>query len=226
MKYYTYIYWRKDGSPRYVGKGCGDRYKSNLHNVEVPPINLITFVEKDTTSEWAAFLEMELIDKWGRLDDGTGILENLTDGGEGATGRIVRGDTKDKLRVSNIKSQGRKVICLESGEVWNSAKDCKRKLGMAANYIYLLCNKKKESWRGLRFRWLDEVENPPENVCETKSLIDKSPQKIICVETGQIWDSVTECQKDLGGNIARVANLNIPRHKSYKGLHFRYICVI
>ena len=96
VMFYTYIYWREDGSPRYVGKGYADRYNHPRHNVEVPPDNLITFAVKDTTEEWAFFMEKELIDKWGRLDDGTGILENQTDGGDGTAGRVMSQEEKDK----------------------------------------------------------------------------------------------------------------------------------
>jgi hypothetical protein len=81
MIYYVYVYLREDGSPYYVGKGCNGRWK-NKHKVEVPPRERVIFPITRTTEEWAFFVEMKLIDDWGRLDDGTGILENASDGGE------------------------------------------------------------------------------------------------------------------------------------------------
>jgi hypothetical protein len=85
MNFYVYIYLRLDGSPYYVGKGCNGRWK-RLHGVEVPPADRVIFPVTQTTEEWAHFMEMDLIDLYGRLNDGTGILENLTDGGEGVSG--------------------------------------------------------------------------------------------------------------------------------------------
>ena len=80
MESFVYVYWREDGSPYYVGKGVGNRHKKE-HTVTVPPDDRITFPVINTTNEWAMFMEMELISKWGRLSDGTGCLENSSDGG-------------------------------------------------------------------------------------------------------------------------------------------------
>jgi hypothetical protein len=41
-----------------------------------------------------------LIDFWGRKDNGTGILRNLTDGGEGCSGAILSEETKKKISKS------------------------------------------------------------------------------------------------------------------------------
>jgi hypothetical protein len=100
MNYYVYIYLREDGSPYNVGKGKDDRWKA-VHGVEVPSPDRVIFPITQTTEEWAHFMEMEFIDFYGRLNDGTGILENLTDGGEGSSGRILSEETKQKISQAN-----------------------------------------------------------------------------------------------------------------------------
>ena len=80
--YYVYIYLKEDGTPYYVGKGKGNRWKQKSHSVEVPPLNRVIFHIKDVNEETALEEEVNLISKYGRLNNGTGILENKTDGGD------------------------------------------------------------------------------------------------------------------------------------------------
>lgn len=86
MNSYVYLYLREDNTPYYVGKGIGNRAYDINHNCKVPEADRIEFVLENTTDDWARFMEKELIDEYGRLNDGTGILENLTDGGNGVVG--------------------------------------------------------------------------------------------------------------------------------------------
>lgn len=105
MEYYVYVYLRKDGSPYYVGKGKNGRWCSKYHRIEVPPLDQIIFPIINTTEEWAHFMEMELIDQLGKLNDGTGILENYTDGGEGFTKNHTE-ETKRKMSASRMGHPG------------------------------------------------------------------------------------------------------------------------
>ena len=81
-KSYVYAYLREDTTPYYIGKGVGNRYKEK-HNVVVPSDDRIKFIKTNLTDHEAIALEIELIAKYGRKDLGTGILRNMTDGGEG-----------------------------------------------------------------------------------------------------------------------------------------------
>jgi hypothetical protein len=118
FSYYVYIYLRKDGSPYYVGKGKGARWKKQ-HKIETPSPDRVIFPITQTTEEWAHFMEMEFIDLLGRLSDGTGILENKTDGGEGTSGK------DPELRAHLSRTQ--KIAWQNSPE----RKDKLRKLGLS-----------------------------------------------------------------------------------------------
>lgn len=101
LHFYVYIYLNKSLQPYYVGKGCNGRAYKSHNNVEVPPKERIVFAVQNTSEEWAHFIEMRLIDHYGRLNDGTGTLENRTDGGEGVSGRIVSEKVKRKISENN-----------------------------------------------------------------------------------------------------------------------------
>jgi hypothetical protein len=127
-KYYVYVYLRVDGSPYYVGKGCNGRWK-DIHKIEVPSADRVIFPITNTTEEWAHFMEMEFIDLHGRLNDGTGILENLTDGGEGQSGAIRSIETKRKLSEAskgNRSAKGR-VATKETKLLLSKAKKGKKR---------------------------------------------------------------------------------------------------
>jgi hypothetical protein len=94
--YYVYAYLRqydssiaKAGTPYYIGKGKDARAWAKEHRINLPnDRSNVVILEYGLTELWALARERWYIRWYGRVDKNTGILRNLTDGGEGASGRI------------------------------------------------------------------------------------------------------------------------------------------
>ncbi|XKM40339.1 NUMOD3 domain-containing DNA-binding protein [Rhizobium ruizarguesonis] len=106
--YYVYAWLRPCGNPFYIGKGRGKRdkapkYSNPLFQRIVSKLkasgkeaNIIRLHENLDENE-AHRLECIEIARYGRRNNGTGILANLTDGGEGASGHIMSEETRAKI---------------------------------------------------------------------------------------------------------------------------------
>lgn len=101
-RFYTYAYLRKDRTPYYIGKGCGYRITHPGRRIRKPPTkDRIIFLKQNLTEEEAFKHEKYMIAVFGRKNNGTGILRNLTDGGEGSSGYVPTQETRDKISLAN-----------------------------------------------------------------------------------------------------------------------------
>jgi len=101
--FYTYAYLREDRTPYYIGKGKGERiFKKGRCEIKPPKDKSRVIKLKQSLTEEEAFNhEIYMIAIFGRLDLGTGILRNKTDGGDGISGFIFTEEMKEKIISSN-----------------------------------------------------------------------------------------------------------------------------
>lgn len=114
--FYVYMYLRnkesktgKIGTPYYVGKGKGNRFKERgkREHIKAPKDKTYIVILERNLSEIGAFaLERRYIRWWGRISEG-GILRNLADGGQGVSGLSRPMKEETKLKISNT-TKGRK----------------------------------------------------------------------------------------------------------------------
>ena len=103
-RFYIYTFLREDGTPYYVGKGQGNRAWKKGRNLRPTDDSRISII-KDTLTETEAFdEEIRMITFYGRKDLGTGILRNLTDGGEGTSGYKHTGKKLSPEHIANLSA--------------------------------------------------------------------------------------------------------------------------
>lgn len=121
--FYTYIYYdpSRNNEPIYVGKGKDERAWSHIKysKGKHPFVQRLQYMKRigitpnigfysGLDEEFAFLLEEELISKFGRKDLGKGPLLNLTDGGQGQSGRRFSHtpETKEKMRLAKEGKPG------------------------------------------------------------------------------------------------------------------------
>jgi hypothetical protein len=106
-EYYTYAYLREDGTPYYIGKGIKNRaYKKGTRTFYPPSKERILILKNNLTEQEAFKHEIYMIFVFGRKDNETGILRNLTDGGEGSYGYK---HTPERLEKISKFNKGKKI---------------------------------------------------------------------------------------------------------------------
>lgn len=131
--YYTYAYLREDRTPYYVGRGKGDRayrrhWRSRVKGgyFEPPSKDRILILKKNLTEEEANKHEIYMIAVFGRKDNKTGILRNLTDGGEGTSGVKITEDRLMKLKKPKSEEHKQKLRKPKSDEYKRKMSDIKK----------------------------------------------------------------------------------------------------
>jgi hypothetical protein len=112
---YVYQHIRKDtNEPFYIGIGSDlNFYRANKFSerneiwerIKNKTEILVEILHNNIEWDEACEIEIELIKKYGRINNKTGILSNMTNGGEGTLNRVINEDTRYLLGNGNRGKQ-------------------------------------------------------------------------------------------------------------------------
>lgn len=246
-RFYVYAYLREDGTPYYIGKGTGRRAYNKQHNMHLPVdrSNRIQIIERDMLEGEALALERALIIKYGRIDIGTGILRNLTDGGEGPSGMVRSPETRAKISRGNMgkpkspshcaniskgnkgkpKSPEHAAKCRLAAIGRKLSEEHKRKMSAA-----LLGKEVSSETRAKISHALSGSKNPrfgkpasgPSKANLDKGRVDRIrvvSRPVVCVETGEKYDSIKSVASYLGRSYSFAYN-RITGNRECDGVNF------
>jgi group I intron endonuclease len=131
-------------------------------------------------------------------------------------------------RNSSIKKQKIKVICVDTQEIFESINDAAEKYNTTNAMISSVCYKKVDSYKGMHFDFVDERLKEKSDIIKKdrqerlKKQYDSMKRKIICEDTGVIYESISQAALEMGLHKSSVNNVCLNRQKTTKGYVFRY----
>jgi len=156
---YVYRHIRLDkNEPFYIGIGSDEHYyrstaKAHRNKIWKGIVSRteykVQIIFDNITFDESKEKEKEFISLYGRINLGTGILCNLTDGGDGIIGQVFTQEHRQKISESN---KGRKLSdehrrkLRESGRVWGLTEEQKKHLSVIQKGIP---KNKEKAARGL-----------------------------------------------------------------------------
>lgn len=210
-QHYVYIHKRKTNNEVfYVGKGVQHRwsvvYNRNNYwkNVARKHGVYCEIVANSLTESEAFILEKKLIEFHGRIDQKTGTLVNLTKGGDGVCGYI---HTPEQCQRKSELGRGR------THTAETRAKMSKVQKGRIASEE---SKKKLSAYRTGR-------KLSPETIQAMRPHHDSLQVKVLCVETGIIYDSMVLAAQAVNGCGSCISKVCQMKRKKHKNFTWRYL---
>ena len=219
-KYCIYCYTNQINGKKYIGqskdiqrrchpsnyKGCIKFYnainKYGWHNF------IQTILESNLTLEEANIKEEKYILELDTINNGY----NLKSGG---FNNIYSKESKEKMSAQCKTKQ--KIICIETQQIYDSAKEIERIFGYANSNIIACCKGKLLSAYGYTWEYYENFQN---NI-STKTK-DKRIRSVYCVELDKTFKSASEAARELGIQRSNISKCCAGQIKTSGGYHWRY----
>ncbi len=247
-KQYHYIYDDLifNYEPFYIGKGKNDRSKSHLQAhilknnsiksnkiLKIKKLGLepiVVILKNNLSYESGIELEINLIKFFGRIDNKTGILTNMTDGGEGFKNVIFTKQTKKKMSLKAIGTKtyanngmSKKVgkYDLEGNllEEYSSLRDASEKNNLCMKNISSCAREVSKTAGGFIWKYLGKSYQP-KIVVENKDRRKKVYQYDFEGNFIKEWESMSQAEKET--KIRHISCVCLGRLNFSGGYQWRY----
>jgi group I intron endonuclease len=141
---------------------------------------------------------------------------NLKEGGK-AGGKLSSVE-KNRLKQKCRKRYGRKIACINSGDVYNSISEAEDKLGIKkSNIIYSI--RTKGSINGLNFCYFENWDG-----LVRKPDIKKNNKKpVVCINNGNVYSSINEAAKKMNLDSGCISSICKGKTRQTSGFSFCYL---
>ena len=117
----------------------------------------------------------------------------------------------------------REVICVDTNVVFSSIKEASKKTGVSYVGIAKCCARESVSAGNFKWAYLDEYDDDWEPVLPKKTDFDYLKKAIICVESGQVWNSIVDCSIETGIQAQNLSQNCCKGHRTAKNKHYAYL---
>lgn len=121
-------------------------------------------------------------------------------------------DHKPKVRENKNK---RAVICVETGQIFESVSAAAKWAGVGKASIIRACNKKHRLVKGYHWQYADDP--------NYKVMVNRAKRAVRCVETGEVFESITEAANWAGVNPMSIARACKNNEFTSAGYHWQYV---
>lgn len=136
---------------------------------------------------------------------------------ESGKGVLHTEKSKVKMKEYWTERKGKRVICLDDGEVFDSITLCAEHYNVSRSDIRKVCEGKRITAHGKRFRFMEG-----DNVVKVEEPLNKRVRSVQCLENGKVYESIQACCDDLGVRHQHVSAILRGRQKTTKGYSFIY----
>lgn len=113
----------------------------------------------------------------------------------------------------------KRIVCTDTGEIFESIKDCSLRLGLDGSSITKVCKNKQSHTKGYHFMYEKDYVNNP--IPTFKSL--EHVRRIICLNDKRIYNSIREAGRVYNLDFSGISKVCRGKNRSIKGYRFAYI---
>ena len=181
---------------------------------------------------------------------------NLARGGDGPTGCKISPEVRAKLSKATQKQWQspeqqslfkKPVICIETGEIFESVKSAAAKAGVTHSCVSMALNGRGKTAGGYRWAYLnpedkvseetsknmgkanrgrkqsaEQIEKRVAHWNEKKYIHCNSYKKVVCIETGKIFESVKIAAESVGVHHTHLSRVLHGKKKTAGGYHWKF----